>query len=199
MALKCFDFEFEEVRIPLFSPGYKEKLSNYSSSARVPVLIDGDVAVNDSLAICEYLAEARPTMWPQAKAQRAKARAVTAEMHSSFFAIRDQLPLNCRQRTRLQSIPDELQREIDRLFTIWRDCLEASSGDYLFGDFSIADIFYSPVVSRFTTYEIRIPEELTGYVEAIQSLEPYRIWHEEAAAEIEKIEVVDNLSGVSLR
>lgn len=199
MALRCFDFDFQEIRVPLFSPGYKEKLASFSASARVPVLVDGDTTVNDSLAICEYLAELNASMWPHDKALRAKARAVTAEMHSSFFNIRDHLPMNCRQSRTLDSVSEDLQKEIDRMFTIWRDCLTNSAGGYLCGDLSIADIFYSPVVSRFTTYEISIPDDLKGYMDTIQSLAAYQQWHAEAAEEPETIDVVDNLSGVSLR
>ena len=115
MAMKCFDFEFDETRVALFSTGYKEALAAYSPSARVPVLIDGDIATYDSLAICEYLAELKPQMWPKKKADRATARSVAAEMHASFFHIRDQLPPNCRLKTKLPSISTAVQQEMGPL------------------------------------------------------------------------------------
>ncbi len=200
LALKCFDFYFEEVCVSLFSEGYKDELRTYSSSARVPVLIDGQTAIYDSLAICEYLAEMNRSMWPEESEMRAHARSVAAEMHSGFFAIRDSLPMNCRVRKKIDvTAMGDVQQDITRVFEIWNECLSESNGPFLFGRFSLADVLYAPVVSRFDSYSIIGDDTVEKYRREIKKLKPYQQWHAAAAAESESIRVVDNLDGVSLR
>ena len=202
LALKSFEFDFKESRVALFSPGYKEKLKSYTSAARVPVLLHGDTIVYDSFAICEYLAELNPAMWPEKADTRARARSVAAEMHASFFAIRDQLPLNCRAQTPIQitdKVRPHLQKEIYRVYEIWNECLSESGGPFLFGTFTIADIMYAPLVSRFESYSIVGDRNIENYRDQIKQLKAYQEWHASAAAEIESISMVDSLEPVSLR
>jgi glutathione S-transferase len=160
LALKIGGVAFEEVRIALDQPQTKSEILARSPSGKVPCLIDGPLAVWDSLAICEtanerYVAGA---LWPTDAGARARARAVTAEMHSGFAALRTHMPMDLRAHR-----PDRgaavLQRadvatDVARIQEIWSDCLARSGGPLLFGAFSIADAFYAPVVTRFRTYGV---------------------------------------------
>jgi len=143
IVLKEFDIPFEEVRIPLFEQGYKNKILKYSPTGKVPVFCSGNLKIWDFLAICEYLAGLHPdkNCWPADIAVRAIARSVSHEMHSGFFALRNSLPMNCKKRVEIFGIPSEIQTEIDRICEIWQWCREqcASKGPFLFGRFSIAD------------------------------------------------------------
>ncbi len=124
ILMKEFDIPFEEVRIPLFEQGYKDKILNYSPSGNVPAFCSGTLTVWDSLAICEYLADLHPekNCWPADMTARSIARSVSHEMHSGFFQIRNCLPMNCRKRIELSDISLELQAEIDRMAEIWESC-----------------------------------------------------------------------------
>ena len=137
---------FKTIQIPLFTGSWRETLARYSPAGRVPVLIDGDLAIWDSLAIIEHLQESAPGAlgWPREPRARAEARSISAEMHSGFLAIRNELPQNLRVRR--ERSPNELsqpcQRQIERIQTIWRDCREryAARGKWLFGELCIADV-----------------------------------------------------------
>ncbi|MCG8412648.1 MAG: glutathione S-transferase family protein [Pseudomonadales bacterium] len=188
VLLSHFNIVFDEVRIPLFTQDYQQELAKYSPSLKVPVLIDGDTTIWDSLAICEYVSEKYlgGAPLPSSAKERALCRAYCAEMHAGFFAIRNQLPMNCRARKKL-TLNSQLETEIARIQRLWDEAREKyqDQGPYLFGEFSIADAFYAPVVMRFLTYGISLSplseEYLTNMVmnEAIQS------WVQEAQTETE--------------
>ncbi len=154
LLLKHLDVAFREILVPLDQPGTREDLEKYSPSARVPVLRHGELTVWDSLAICEYLAELTGRGWPAGPAARAVARAVSAEMHSSFTTLRSLWPMNARARNRHTAMTPGLEADIERIDQIWNDCRArfGSSGPWLFGDYSIADAMFAPVVLRFNTY-----------------------------------------------
>src|SRR3954469_18114683 len=159
LALAHAGLEYKTTTILLDQNDSKANIARVNPSGRVPVLHDGDLVVWDSLAICEYINDAYLDGggWPRDLAARALARAVSAEMHSGFQALRNSLPLNCRRRTRDFAVPSEARRDIERIARIWRECrARAGAGDFLFGDFTIADAMYAPVVLRFRTYGIEL-------------------------------------------
>ena len=153
LLLSTFKIEFEEIQESLRQEGLTERLRQYSPTGRVPVLIDENTAVWDSLAICEYVSEKylAGKGWPEDEALRAEARAVCAELHAAFMGLRGELPMNCRA-TRKVELSDSAKLDIARVDAIWSKGMLAGKGSWLFGDFSIADCFYAPVVLRFKTY-----------------------------------------------
>lgn len=187
ILMKVAGIEFKEVKIELYSPEGKKQLRQYTNAAKVPVLIDNDITIWDSLAIAEYLAEHHPekALWPLASDSRAIARAVTAEMHSSFNAIRNALPMNCRRIVDYENISPELQKDINRVCTIWKECKTeyGEQGDFLFGDFSIADAFYAPIVIRLNGYSIKVGEVERQYMDNVLALPELKEWINEAKGE----------------
>ena len=191
LILKIFEIPFEEVQISLYQPGTKNKILMYSPSAKVPVLKHHDVTCWDSLAICEYLADHCPNLnlWPQDNARKALARSISNEMHSGFFEIRNTLPMNCRLKSKFDKISQEMHEEITRICDIWIDCRNKYRryGDFLFGEFSIADAMYAPVVLRFTSYGIEVGDIEREYMKTILELEAIKEWIAAAAEEKEVV------------
>lgn len=191
LAMKHFGLDFDEVRIPLYTPESTEKLRLLSPSGKVPVLIHDTLTVWDSLAICEYLAIAFPTLhwWPENKNAQAVARSISAEMHSGFQNLRQQMPMNCRAKFPGIGMTPEVQKDIDRITTIWRDCRQdfGRNGSMLFGDFTIADAMFAPVVLRFITYDVKLDQDLRTYAGAIVALEAMQEWLKAAESELETI------------
>jgi glutathione S-transferase len=181
LALKATGAAFEEVVIPILVPGSKETLLKYSPSGKVPALHHGDVVVWDSLAICGYLGDIFPEagLWPADPAAKAMACSISAEMHSSFMALRREFPMNIRSSFPGREISPEAQTDINRVMAIWRQCRNRfgeKNGDFLFGPFTIADAMYAPVVTRFRTYKIDLEREADAYCDAIQSLPAMQEW-----------------------
>jgi glutathione S-transferase len=193
LALSVAGIAFEEVRIALDRPESKARILEYSPSGRVPCLIDGALRVWDSLAICETVNErhAAGRLWPADPDRRAHARAVVAEMHSSFAALRTHLPMDIRsrhlERGRGAQARADVAADIARVQALWRDCLAESGGPFLYGGFSIADAFYAPVITRFVTYGVALPPPLAAWADAVQSLPAMRAWTVAAQAETEVI------------
>ena len=186
LGFKVAGIEFEEILLPLYEPDARSQRLIYSPTGKVPLLVDGELHIWDSLAIAEYLAEKYPekSLWPQAIAARATARSICAEMHAGFSAMRNMLNMDIRERLQADLTP-EVQADIDRVLAIWSDCRErfGANGPFLFGQFSWADAFYAPVVTRFTTYGIALPSEAQRYVDTILALPAMQEWI--AAAQIE--------------
>lgn len=187
--------EFEEVRICLGRQETPTEIRRHSPAGKVPALIDDELLVWDSLAICEYISETylEGRGWPADRDLRAQARACSAEMHSGFFHLREDMPMNCRATGRTVEISAPLGREIRRIDTLWSELLGAGreSGDWLFGDFSIADCMFAPVVFRFTTYGVTVSDAAAMYMERILSLPPVKLWAEAARQEQEIIEMAE--------
>lgn len=183
--------EFEEVRLPLYTERWNADIARYSPSGKVPALVDGDVHIWDSLAICEYLAERHPEkqLWPGDTAARALARAVSAEMHSGFAELRNQLPMNVRRRLPGRNRSPGALKDIERIQQLWNDCRArfGASGPFLFGRFSVADAMYAPVASRFQTYEVALDPVSGDYAQTLLALPAMRRWIAEAEAESETI------------
>ncbi|WP_019142091.1 glutathione S-transferase family protein [Noviherbaspirillum massiliense] len=194
VAMTAFGVPFEEIMVQLDRPDTGTRIAEYSHAGRVPVLIDGDLTVWDSLAICEYLAERCPEkgFWPRNPAARALARSVCAEMHSSFTGLRSAMWMNIRARFPGKGRTAQAQADIGRISEIWESCLARSGPNgYLFGDFSIADAFYAPVVMRFRTYEVALAPALQAYVERIIAHPAVAQWMRDAENEPEHLKKYD--------
>lgn len=190
LVLAKLGIEFEEVKISLFREGYKKQLLGYSPAGKVPVYLEDDLIIWDSLAIAEYLAEQHPTLLPRNIKQRAQARSLAAEMHSGFLALRSQMPMNCRATERRVELTDGLADDIKRVQAIWTTCRNSNSqlGSWLFGDFSIVDAMYAPVVFRFNTYGVECDPIATEYMNTVLNDADIKRWLEAAKNEPEVIE-----------
>jgi glutathione S-transferase len=186
LAMRHSGLDFEEVRLVLGSPDFAERVRPWSPAGKVPVLRHENVYVWDSLAICEYLADSfhELHLWPRDGQRRALARAVSAEMHAGFAALRAQMPMNVRARGRRVPSTPELERDITRVRELWKECRARATGrgPFLFGEFSIADAMYAPVAFRFATYGIA-----SDYAESLVQLPAMRDWAQAAAAEPETV------------
>ncbi len=193
LLLSAYDISFEEVLVSLFSENRHEELKKYSGAAKVPVLYDGDTVIWDSLAICEYISEQylQGRGWPEDIRSRAVARSCCAEMHSGFFAIREALPMNCRALDRKVALTAELEKDITRIDSLWSGLRAQYStrGPWLFGEFSIVDCMFAPVVSRFGTYNIVVSAASRTYMEQLMMHPKMQLWLEQARAEVETIEI----------
>ncbi|HWW26927.1 MAG TPA: glutathione S-transferase family protein [Caulobacter sp.] len=161
LALKRTGQPFKETVIELRQAGGSEvEIAKHSPSHLVPVLKDGDLAIWDSLAICEYLAETFPAagLWPQDAALRALGRAVTAEMHSGFSSLRGECPMALEVVPAAVAISEATQKDVRKIVERWNQLLKRSGGPFLLGDWSIADAFYTPVATRFRTYGIHLSD-----------------------------------------
>lgn len=191
LTMKQFDLDFEEVYIPLYQSESSTKIKQYSPSGKVPVLIDNDLAVWDSLAICEYLAEIFPeyNWWGKDKQIRAIARSISAEMHSGFQHLRHNMPMNCRAKYPGKGMTPEVQKDINRITTIWQECRQkfGDEGEMLFGKFTIADAMYAPVALRFITYDVQLDSVCRNYIDTLIALPAMQEWIEAAKAETETI------------
>jgi glutathione S-transferase len=181
LVLKRTTVAFDEVVIPLYQTGSRETVLKYSPSGRVPALHHDGVVVWESLAICEYLAESFPNfeLWPKEPAARARARSVSAEMQSSFRALREHLPMNIRSSFPGRGVTPEVQADINRIMAIWRDCRTRygeGNGEFLFGQFTIADAMFAPVVTRFRTYRVDLEREADSYCDTIMAMPAMQEW-----------------------
>ncbi len=185
IALTHKRIPFRENLVPFDFEAGNPDFAAFSPSRKVPVLKDGDLTVWDSLAILEYAAERFPQsgLWPEEGPARAKARSVSAEMHSGFSALRGACPMNMRRPVRALDVSDAVKSDITRIVDIWRTCLEESGGPFLFGDFTIADAMYAPVVSRFATYELSDDPDVLRYHAAMTGTGAWKTWLEGALRE----------------
>ncbi len=191
LLLSAFDLHFEEVRIPLFVEGFKAEIEKHSAAGKVPVLEDADLVVWDSLAICEYVSEKylEGKGWPEDEKMRAEARSCSAEMHSGFATLRNEMPMNCRAIDRKIDMTSELQDDISRIDSLWTSLISKYSvrGPWLFGEFSIADCMFAPVVFRFNTYNPELSENSRGYTKTMLAHPALKLWFKQAKEEVETI------------
>ncbi len=192
LLLKETGIPFEEHRIALDTATTANDIKRFSAAGCVPVLQLDDLIVWDTLAIAETVAETWPekNLWPTDPAMRAHARAICAEMHSGFPHLRVCMPMNCRAMGRKVLLPDELGNDIDRIIAIWAECHRkyGDRGAWLFGDFSIADAMFAPVVLRFRTYGINLPESAGFYPQRLLESEAMQEWLLAAESETEVID-----------
>ena len=185
IALKHKKISFKETLVPFDFDNGNPKFAAFSPSRKVPVLKEGDLTVWDSLAILEHVAELRPDagLWPSDRADRALARAISAEMHSGFGDLRAACPMNMRRPSEALDVAEGVRADVARIVDIWQDCLERSGGPFLFGDFTIADAMYAPVVSRFGTYQLSDAAAVKVYSAAVRGTEAWQAWEAEAVKE----------------
>jgi glutathione S-transferase len=181
---------FEEERLSFNDPEWKARARRFAPTGMVPVLVDGELTIWDTLAIVEYLAERYPGqgVWPAVAAARARARSITAEMHAGFSALRNAMPMNCELRVTMRPLDRAVRADIARVCAIWADCraqVAPGGGAYLFGAFSAADAFYGPVVRRFVSYGAELPAAAQEYVATMEALPAMRAWMAGALAEKE--------------
>ena len=189
IAARAGGFTFEEIRIPLFIPGSRERILSHSPSGKVPCLIDHGLAVWASLGIGEYPAEKAPQLLPADVPARATARAVTAEMHSGFQNLRSRMPMNIRKDYTGHGHTPEVDADIARVVAIWNDCRKrfGGTGPHLFGSFTLADAAFAPVCFRFKTYGVK-PDGAAGEYLATMLANPWmKEWEAAALAETESI------------
>lgn len=191
LLMKQFGLQFEEIRIPLYTPDTGSQLQKYSPTGKVPVLLHDHETVWDSLAICEYLAETFPQQhyWPEDKSARIFARSISAEMHSGFEILRQNMSMNCRTKYPVKGLVPGLQEDIDRITSIWQECRQkfGGNGKFLFNNFTIADAMFAPVVVRFIMYDVQVDPVSRDYVESILSLPAMEEWITAAKLETEVI------------
>ncbi len=195
LALTATGAPFETVDIRLRqteNPTTREQILKHSPAGKVPVLkIEENgktLAVWDSLAICETIAERHPEakLWPEGCGRtRHRARSYACEMHSGFADVRDQLTMDFARKKPLPELREDTQKQVARIIAAWQDALAAHKGDYLFGKFSVADCMYAPVVSRFETYGVGVPAAVRAYMDRILALPAMREWLKASQQEVE--------------
>lgn len=194
VLLRHFGLPFDEVmhRFDSFEPGsqFRREVAALSPTGKVPLLVDGDLVVWDTLAIAETMAERHPglPLWPRDPAQRARARSLCAEMHSGFAALRSACPQNIEASlpevgARVLREQPAVQADLARLCVMWREALQASGGPFLFGDFGIVDAYFAPVVGRLRTYALPVPPEVAGYMDRVWGAPGVADWVADALKE----------------
>ncbi|MGJ4944669.1 glutathione S-transferase family protein [Bradyrhizobium sp. HKCCYLS1011] len=189
LAMRGCNIAFEEIFVPIYTDDKadKDRLLSFSPAGKVPILIDGDITVWDSLAIIEHLAERFPDagLWPQGIAERAHARAISAEMHSGFVPLRSACGMNLHRPVRAIQLSDEVKANVARIEQIWSDCRAqyGARGPYLFGAFSAADAMYAPVVHRFRTYAIDVTPQTRAYMDTMMAMPAFAEWTRDGLAE----------------
>ena len=186
-AMKVASIEFQETVISLETTDFKARITKMSGAGKVPVLIDGDVNIWESLAILEYLAEKFPAagLWPRDAAARAHARAICSEMHAGFQPLRRQLPMNVRRPVIPRQIDPDAQADVARIDAIWNECRSrfGAAGPFLYGAFGAADAMYAPVVWRFHTYAVEVSATARDYMHALMALPAWKEWRDAAHRE----------------
>jgi glutathione S-transferase len=187
IAMMAAGIAFEEVVIPLYRPGSAEQILKYSPAGKVPILIDGDDTVWESLAILEHLAERFPEakLWPTDARTRSFARAVASEMHGGFQPLRQHCTMNLWLPPKPRPQPPEVLANVKRIETLWAECRArfGKGGPFLFGTFGNADAMYAPVVARFHNYGIPVGAQTRAYMDAVMALPAWREWYDAAMKE----------------
>jgi glutathione S-transferase len=187
LAMKVAAIPFEEILISFDAPDFKARVTALSGAGKVPVLVDGDTRVWESLAILEYLAEKFPSaaLWPRHPQARAHARASASEMHAGFQPLRRQLPMNVRRPVKPYALEDDAAGDVARIEAIWSDCRArfGADGPFLYGAFGAADAMYAPVVWRLHTYAVEVSPAARGYMRALMALPAWSEWREAARRE----------------
>jgi len=193
LLAKFAKLAFTEVMIPPDDADARKELLLLSPSILVPCLTHDGIKVWDTLAIAEYLHEVKPRsgLLPGDRAARAHCRAICGEMHSGFGSLRAALPMNLKRVFPGHKVWLRAQADIDRIVTLWRDCLRRYEGPYLFGERSMADAMYAPVVTRFVTYDVQLDKPCAGYRKRIMAMPEMQEWIAAAQAEPETIDELD--------
>jgi glutathione S-transferase len=185
LVLTHFGIPFVEEQVLLNGEGWQDNIRARSPSGRLPVLMDGELIIPETIAIIEYLAERFPDrpIWPADRTARAMARAASAEMHSGFSSMRRYAPMNLRKSLRGRIAIDDVADDLKRMEMLWGELLHRWGGPYLFGAFTAADAMFAPLATRLRTYDLPASDTASAYVEAIYALPAFQTWF--AAADIE--------------
>lgn len=185
LAMKVAGIEFEEVLVPFDVPGGNPQFAAFSPTNKVPVLVDGDETIWESLAILDHLARKYPEagLWPDDPADRSQAMAMSCEMISAFVPLRSDCPLNMRRPVARVPVSPALAKDVARINTLWSERLAASGGPFLFGDFTLVDAMFAPVVSRFQVYALEATPIVQTYMQTISALPEWQEWEAAAHAE----------------
>ena len=194
VLLKQAGIPFEEIKLRFDSfdstSTFKQAVNSVTPVGKVPVLQDGDLAVWDTLAIAEYLAEKFPdkTLWPAHTAARARARSICAEMHSGFGALRSACPMNIEADLAATGAliwrdKPAVRDDVQRIVSMWGELLAEHQGQMLFGDFCIADAYFAPVAMRLASYALPVPQEISAYIRRLSALPGVKAWMDDARAE----------------
>jgi len=185
LVLKHFGIPFDEDLVMLSGEGWKEAIRKKSPSGQVPVLVDGEATVAETIAIIEYLHDKYPAkgIWPSGRLERAQARSVSAEMHGGFRVLRDTAPMNLRASHPGKVDFDPIAADLRRIEEIWGDLTSDSGGPFLFGKFTAADAMFAPVATRIRTYALPVSDVAMEYVETIYALPAFQEWLSQAVKE----------------
>jgi glutathione S-transferase len=187
IGMKVAGIAFDEVVISLNAEDFKQRILAISPVGKVPVLVDGDVHVWESLAILEYAADRFPAagLWPDDPAARARARALAAEMHAGFVPLRKYLPMNLWRPVMVRELPEDVAANVARINAMWTDCRTrfGREGPFLFGRFGVVDAMYAPVVARFHTYSVPVSGGARAYMDAVMALPAWAEWKAAALRE----------------
>jgi glutathione S-transferase len=201
IAMKTMGLPFEEVVIPMNLPNTRAEMLKHSPTGLVPTLIDGDITVFETIAILEYLNDKYPNagLWPKDIGVRAHARAISAEMHAGFAALRRDCPMNIRRAVKKHIVSPEAAQNVERIDALWSDARarfggsqEGGGGPFLFGAFSNADAMYAPVINRFHVYDLPRSKTAQAYMDAMMALPAWKEWEAASRKEtwvIGKVEV----------
>lgn len=194
VAMRQLGVPFQEIRVRFDSfdadSTFKQTMRRLSPTATVPLLVDDGLAIWDTLAIAEYLAERFPEagIWPTPMADRARARSLCAEMHSGFTALRNHCPMNIEAQlpevgARIWSEYPAVRQDVQRLLAMWGELLTTHGGPMLFGHFSMADAFFAPICMRLSGYGLPVPAAIAAYIQRVQALPAVQAWTQAALAE----------------
>lgn len=193
LLTKFSGLPFDEKIVPPDDPDARAEILLLSSSILVPCLTHGGTAIWDVIAIGEYLNEVRPKagLLPEDRVARAHCRSICGEMHSGFASLRSSLPMNLKGHFPGFKVWSRAQADIDRICAIWRHCLDTWGGPYLFGERSMADAMYAPVVTRFRTYDVQLDGACADYCDTIMAMPELKQWIAAAREEPEEIDELD--------
>jgi glutathione S-transferase len=188
LALDLAGASYTEELVKLNQPDTRERLLMHSSTAKVPLLKTEHGTIADSLAIAEYLAEQFPEagLWPKDTAVRAQARSACAQMHSGFFAMRNNMPFDLSHDAPLSPMPADVQADIERMLALWAECRAAASevGPFLFGGATLADAFFAPIAVRLRTYRVKLPPVDETYINTIYQWPAFKAWQKAGLEEV---------------
>ena len=185
IGMRTAGIAFTEELVPFDMAAGNPAFKAFSPTGKVPILIDGDVTIWESLAILDHVARKQPSsnLWPEELADRSKAMAMSSEMVSSFPALRSACPMSMRRQRKAIDVTPAILADVERIQTLWSECLARSGGPFLFGTFSIADAMYAPVVNRLDVYAFETRPTVADYMARMKALPAWREWETAGRAE----------------